>query len=67
MKLAQYNAHLISTVDTDGQMLQHQGISSHSAEYALMCFPVFKSQTVVTHLTLFNLSDRYMLCNVSSN
>ena len=32
MKLVQYNNYLVSTVDTDGMVLQHQGISSHSAE-----------------------------------
>ena len=40
-KLAQYNEYLISTVDTDGLVLQHQGFSSHSAEYALVCFLAF--------------------------
>ena len=34
MKLAQYNDCLISIVE-------HQGISSHSADYAAMRFPVF--------------------------
>ena len=42
MKLLQYNGYLINTVDADGLVLLHQGISSHSAEYALMRF-----QTVV--------------------
>ena len=37
MKLVQYNECLVSIVDTDGQ-----GISSHSADYAHMRFPVFK-------------------------
>ena len=38
IKLAQYNEYLFSTVDTDGLVLWHQGISSHSVEYAVMCF-----------------------------
>ena len=33
MKLVQYNEYLVNTVDTDGLVLHHQGISSHSAEY----------------------------------
>ena len=41
MKLIQYNECLISIVDTDGLVLQHQGISSHSADYVPMRFPVF--------------------------
>ena len=36
MKLVQYNKCLVSIVDTDGLVLQHQGISGHSAEYAPM-------------------------------
>ena len=42
MKLAQYNKCLVSIVDTNGLVLKHQGISSHSADYVPMCFPVFK-------------------------
>ena len=42
MKLAQCNECLISIVDTDGLVLQHQGISSHSGDNAPMRFPVFK-------------------------
>ena len=42
MKLVQYNEYLISIVDTDGLVLLHQDISSHSADYAHMRFPVFK-------------------------
>ena len=42
MKLAQYNECLVSIVDTDDLVLQHQGISSHGADYAPMRFPVFK-------------------------
>ena len=41
MQLVQYNGCLISAVDTDGLVLYHQGISSHSADYAFMCFQVF--------------------------
>ena len=37
MKMLQLIDCLISTEDTDGQ-----GISSHSADYAPMRFPVFK-------------------------
>ena len=40
MKLAQYNGYSISTVDTDDLVLQHQGISSYSAQYAVMRFKV---------------------------
>ena len=42
MKPVQYNECLVSIVDTDGLMFQHQGISSHSADYASMHFPVLK-------------------------
>ena len=42
MKPVQYNECLISTVDTDGLVLQHQGISSHSADYAPIGFLMFK-------------------------
>ena len=42
MKLVQYNEFLVSIVDTDGLVLQHQDISSRSADYAPMRFPVFK-------------------------
>ena len=41
MKLFQYNEHLVSTVDTDGLVLLHQGIRSYSAEYVPMHFPLF--------------------------
>ena len=34
MKLVQYNECLFSIVDTDGLVLQYQGISSQSADYA---------------------------------
>ena len=36
MKLVQYNEYLVSIVDTDGLVLKHQDISSHSAEYTPM-------------------------------
>ena len=42
MKLVQYNGCLISIEGTDDLVLQHQGISSRSADYAPMLFPVFK-------------------------
>ena len=32
MKLAQIDQYLVSTVDTDGLVLKHQGFSSHSDE-----------------------------------
>ena len=41
MKLIQYNGYSVSTVDTDGLVLKHQGISSYSTEYALMHFQLF--------------------------
>ena len=36
MKLFRYNEYIISTVVTDALGLQHQGISSHSADYTPM-------------------------------
>ena len=33
MKPVEYKAYLVSTVDTDGLVLEHQAISSYSAEY----------------------------------
>ena len=42
MKLVQRIECFISTVDADGLVLLHQGISSHSADYAPMRFPVFR-------------------------
>ena len=41
MKLIQHSEYSGSTVDTDGLVLQHQGISSNSAEYVRMNFPCF--------------------------
>ena len=38
MKLIHYNEDYVSTVDTDGLVPWHQGISRHRAEYALMDF-----------------------------
>ena len=38
MKLFQYNNYLVSTVDTDGLVLYHQGISCYSAENAPISF-----------------------------
>ena len=34
MKLVHYNKSQVSIVATDGLVLQHQDISSHSADYA---------------------------------
>ena len=42
MKLVQHNECLISIEDTDDLVLEHQGISSRSADFAPMCFPVLK-------------------------
>ena len=42
IKLVQYNESLVSIVDTDDLVLQHQGISSHSDDYTPMRFPLFK-------------------------
>ena len=42
MKQVQHNECLVSIVATDGLVLYHQVISSHSADYAPMRFPVFK-------------------------
>ena len=41
MKLVQYNEYLVSTMDTDDLMLQHQGICSYSAEYTPIEFQLF--------------------------
>ena len=41
MNLVSRNEYLIRTVDTDGLVLEHQAISSHSAEYAPMYFQLF--------------------------
>ena len=41
-RLVQCNEYFISTVDTDGMVLQHQGIRIHSAEYAPMRFQLFR-------------------------
>ena len=41
MKLIQYKDYLVSTVGTDGMLLQHQGIDSWSVEYASMRFQLF--------------------------
>ena len=40
--MTQYNGYFISTVATDGLVLQHQGISNHSADYTPMRFQLFK-------------------------
>ena len=36
MKLVSYDKHLVSTVDTDGLVLLHEGSYSHIADYAPM-------------------------------
>ena len=41
MKLVQCNEYLVSTVDTDAQVLKHQDISSYSAEYTPVHFQLF--------------------------
>ena len=38
MKPVQYKEYLVNTVDTDSLVLQHQGISNRSVEYAPLCF-----------------------------
>ena len=43
VKLVQYNGYFVSTVDADGLVLQHQGISSLSAGYTPMHFQSFMS------------------------
>ena len=42
LKLVQYNEYLVSIVGTDGLVLSYQGISSNSADYTPMGFPVFR-------------------------
>ena len=46
MKLVGHKVYSVSTVDTDGLVLQHQGISSHSTEYAPMCFQWFMGKRI---------------------
>ena len=41
MKLVQCNEYLVSTVDTDGLVQQHQGTNSHSMEYASLGSQLF--------------------------
>ena len=41
MKLVLNNEYLVSNVDTDGPVLQHQRISGHSTEFASMGFQLF--------------------------
>ena len=43
IKLSQYNEYFVSTVDTDGFVLEHQGINSHSAENIPIHFQRFMS------------------------
>ena len=44
MEQGQCNWYLVSSVDTDGLVLEHQGISSNMAEYVSMWFQVFVGQ-----------------------
>ena len=47
MQMAQYNEYLVSTVDTDGLVLKHQGISSYNAGYITVHHQLFMgSQTL---------------------
>ena len=41
MELVQYNEYVFGIMGTDGLVLQHQGISSHSAEYTHIYFQLF--------------------------
>ena len=41
MKRVECSAYLVSIVGTDGMVLQHQAISSHSAEHAPIHFQMF--------------------------
>ena len=47
MKLIQYKGYLVSTVDIDGLVLSHQGISSYSAENTPMHFQFLMGQIVL--------------------
>ena len=50
MWLIQNNEYLVNTVDTDGLVLQHQGISSYSAEYAPSLGRLWGKRMIVTIL-----------------
>ena len=41
MKVVQYNEYLVSTVDTDALVLEHQGIRGCNVEYAPIHFQLF--------------------------
>ena len=41
MKLVQFIEYLVSTVDTDGLVPEHQGSSSYRAEYTPMYLQLF--------------------------
>ena len=43
LKLIQHHGYLVSTMDTDGLVFEHQGISNHSAEYTPLYFQPFMS------------------------
>ena len=64
MKLVQYNKCLISSEETDGLVLQHQDICSHSDDYAPMRFPVFKGKKLFIFLVLSYFATTDMeFCN----
>ena len=48
MKIIKCSEYVVSAVDTDGLVLQHQGICSHSAEYAPMCFQLFMGWSLLS-------------------
>ena len=50
MKLVHNNQYLVSTVDTDNLMLEHQSHSSHCAEYTPMCFQMSSSWIISSWL-----------------
>ena len=52
IKSVQYNGYLVSTVDIDGLLLQHQGISSNRFEYALTCFQLFRGWLMLTSISM---------------
>ena len=53
MTLVQYSEYLLSTVDADVLVLQHQGISSYSADYAPIHLQLFMAWTYVITCDIF--------------
>ena len=53
MTLVQYSEYLLSTVDTDVLVLQHQGISSYSADYAPIHLQLFMAWTYMITCDIF--------------